>query len=225
MDRAASLALALALAACAARADAAAPTLPPLERSPWFCHGLDCPRFRVVATTDAYETREYEAAVWATTTVDTYAYTLASPVGFKRLFAYISGANEEGVEVPMTAPVLVETAPSCGPFCKQSFNVSFYVPTQFQEDPPAPREGAVFIHRTEPFTAYVAQTGGFLVEDYSIARMAGALADALDAQGVEYEEGALGIAGYDPPFRLKERHNEVWLRAAAGAAAPRTAET
>lgn len=28
---------------------------------PWFCHELDCPEFRVVETTDAYEVREYEA--------------------------------------------------------------------------------------------------------------------------------------------------------------------
>lgn len=27
---------------------------------PWFCHGLDCPRFSVVDVKDAYEVREYE---------------------------------------------------------------------------------------------------------------------------------------------------------------------
>ena len=27
---------------------------------PWFCHGLDCPKYEVVNTTDAYETRVYD---------------------------------------------------------------------------------------------------------------------------------------------------------------------
>ena len=29
-------------------------------KRPWFCHGLDCPKYKVVETTDAYEVREYE---------------------------------------------------------------------------------------------------------------------------------------------------------------------
>ena len=28
---------------------------------PWFCHDLECPKFKVVNKTDVYETREYEA--------------------------------------------------------------------------------------------------------------------------------------------------------------------
>jgi hypothetical protein len=31
-----------------------------LEKSPWFCHGLDCPKYKIVEKTDAYEVREYE---------------------------------------------------------------------------------------------------------------------------------------------------------------------
>jgi hypothetical protein len=27
---------------------------------PWFCHGLDCPVFEVVDSTDAYEVRKYK---------------------------------------------------------------------------------------------------------------------------------------------------------------------
>ena len=28
---------------------------------PWFCHDLECPKFKVVNKTEVYETREYEA--------------------------------------------------------------------------------------------------------------------------------------------------------------------
>lgn len=50
---------------------------------PWFCHGLDCPKYKVVETTDAYEVRDYKEAVWATTTVESYNYAIASSIGFK----------------------------------------------------------------------------------------------------------------------------------------------
>ena len=59
----------------------------------------------------------------------------------------------------------------------------------------------------------MAQSGGFLVDDYSVARMAQALSDALDADGVEYDDSHFYSAGYDPPFRLRGRHNEIWIKA------------
>jgi hypothetical protein len=31
-----------------------------LGKRPWFCHGLDCPKYEVVDTTDSYEVRHYD---------------------------------------------------------------------------------------------------------------------------------------------------------------------
>ncbi|KAL4513272.1 hypothetical protein Ndes2526B_g02030 [Nannochloris sp. 'desiccata'] len=128
------------------------------DKRPWFCHGLDCPKYKVVETTDAYEVREYKEAVWATTTVETYNYAMASSIGFKRLFDYIGGSNKDEVKIPMTAPVLADVEPSQG-------------------------------------------------------KMASALGDALDADGHEYEDDHYYVAGYDPPFRFKDRHTEIWFKA------------
>lgn len=50
----------------------------------------------------------------------------------QRLFKYIDGGNEDEVKIPMTSPVLVDVEPSCGPFCKNNFTVSFFVPFNFQ---------------------------------------------------------------------------------------------
>jgi hypothetical protein len=50
----------------------------------------------------------------------------------QRLFKYIDGGNEDEVKIPMTSPVLVDVEPSCGPFCKNNFTVSFFVPFDFQ---------------------------------------------------------------------------------------------
>ncbi len=50
-------------------------------------------------------------------------------IAMQPLFEYISGANQEGVNINMTAPVLVKIAAGAGPFCTSNFTVSFYVPT------------------------------------------------------------------------------------------------
>lgn len=189
-----------------------------LGKRPWFCHGLDCPKYEVVDTTDAYEVREYSEGVWATTTVESYNYAFAVSVGFRRLFRYIDGDNKDGVKIPMTSPVLTEVEPSCGPFCKNTFNVSFFVPFHLQKSTPLPSSPDVTITCSPAFTAYVAEAGGYKMDEYSLGAMATALADALEADGVEFESDRWFVAGYDPPFRLTNRHTEIWIKAKDGAA-------
>jgi hypothetical protein len=49
------------------------------------------------------------------------------------------------------------------------------------------------------------------MDDYSVTRMARKLTEALDAEGLPYQSDSFFFAGYDPPFRLTGRHNEVWV--------------
>ena len=131
----------------------------------------------------------------------------------QRLFDYIDGNNKDEVKVPMTAPVLADVEPSCGPFCKQTFTISFFVPFHLHEAPPAPNNPDITITCTPAFTAYVSEAGGFKLDDYSLGLMASALSDALSADGIEYVDDHWFVAGYDPPFRIKDRHTEIWFKA------------
>lgn len=54
------------------------------------------------------------------------------PNAAQRLYAYIGGANEEEVKIPMTSPVRVEVEAAAGPFCKNNFTVSFFVPFSYE---------------------------------------------------------------------------------------------
>ena len=183
---------------------------------PWFCHGLECPYFEVLESNDKYEKRRYVEGVWASTRVETYLYAVASPMGFRRLFDYIDEGNELGLKIPMTSPVKIHMEPSCGAFCKQNFTVSFFMPKDWQDDPPKPLSSDVFIETTEATTVYVKSAGGFRMDDITVANMAHSLAEDLEADGKQFDADSFVFAGYDPPFRLRHRHNEVWLTAVDG---------
>ena len=93
-----------AAAAAALLGGAAAARAPPRELSvpgaggaaageggaPWFCHGIDCPRFEALGTGDGFEIRKYPAAKWASTEVKGLSLDKGLSTGFMRLFNYIS---------------------------------------------------------------------------------------------------------------------------------------
>ncbi|PRW59080.1 heme-binding 2-like [Chlorella sorokiniana] len=178
---------------------------------PWFCHNLQCPRFTVINATEDYEVRYYEAGAWASTDVEAYAFALAANTGFRRLFGYIDGQNEEAVKIPMTAPVRTKISAAAGPFCKSNFTVSFFLPYRLHRHAPKPNNPDVYIQPSPAFTAFVAQKGGYVMDDWQISGMAKGLADRLDEAGIPYDSDSFFFAGYDPPFRLTGRHQEVWL--------------
>jgi hypothetical protein len=183
----------------------------PTADKPWFCHDLDCPSFTVLNYTDSYEVRRYAPGKWASTAVEGILYAQAITVGFNRLFKYISGENEQNTKIEMTSPVKTYVEAGQGPFCKSTFTVSFYVPSEFQDNPPKPLNPDVFIEDVPENTYYVSQFGGILVDDWSLSSKAKALTSKLDADGVQYAKEGFISAGYDPPFRLQHRHNEIWV--------------
>ena len=136
--------------------------------------------------------------------------------GFNRLFAYIGGANADGAKVPMTAPVAVDVAPGAGPTCGSNFTVSFFVPQDGGAPAPAPSSALVFFQNLPVRDVYVASFGGW-ASQAKVIKQAAALSQALAAAGVsvDAQDEGFTVAQYDSPFRLADRHNEVWLLAAA----------
>lgn len=69
----------------------------------------------------------------------------------------------------MTAPVRTKVGAAAGPFCKNSYTVSFFVPHAFRHHPPKPNNPEVYIEKEEGgFTAFVAQASwGWRVSDGS----------------------------------------------------------
>ncbi len=65
-------------------------------------------RYKVLVQEGAIQIREYEPYVIAETLVNNKDYDEAGSLGFRRLFAYISGKNQGDREISMTAPVIAQ---------------------------------------------------------------------------------------------------------------------
>lgn len=208
-------------AASAALAARPASHTPANDDSPWFCHDLDCPKFTLVKNiTDDVQLRKYAAGKWASTVVTGVKYDKAVAAGFWRLFKYISGNNEEQQQVEMTAPVTVRVIPSQGPFCEDNFTISFFVPFDFQSHPPQPSDEEVYIESRPALEVYVSSFGGWATGATYLTHAA-ELTEMLEDAGHPIVTDHFYTAGYDSPFRLLGRHNEVWILAGA---APSQAE-
>eukprot|EP00027_Filamoeba_sp_ATCC50430_P006790 CAMPEP_0168557244 /NCGR_PEP_ID=MMETSP0413-20121227/9321_1 /TAXON_ID=136452 /ORGANISM="Filamoeba nolandi, Strain NC-AS-23-1" /LENGTH=204 /DNA_ID=CAMNT_0008588261 /DNA_START=10 /DNA_END=624 /DNA_ORIENTATION=- len=178
---------------------------------PWFCHDIDCPVYTSVENTTVYEIRKYDVSYWVSTLVEDISLDSALDTGFDRLFNYISGQNSQNEEIPMTAPVRAVIQPGAGPNCDSNFTVSFFVPFAYQTNTPQPTNPLVFLEEDNSIEVAVISFGGEAHDEVVVAKAHG-LADALDKDGVSYEAEPYFFAGYDPPYRIRNRHNEVWFQ-------------
>eukprot|EP00045_Choanoeca_perplexa_P000950 m.17070 g.17070 ORF g.17070 m.17070 type:complete len:203 (+) comp10642_c0_seq1:54-662(+) len=176
---------------------------------PPFCKGNECPAFKVLNSTNSYETRLYNQSMWARTIVNGLDFDKAQSESFSRLFSYISGANEQKKTIEMTTPVPARVNRVGGtPFSNNTFEIGFMVPFEFQNNPPKPSAANVYIAIEPEHVAFVAAFGGFADQSkYTAASVE--LAKVLDATGVPYQQDFMIAAGYDSPYTILNRHNEV----------------
>ena len=77
-----------------------------------------------------------------------------------------------------------------------------------QSEAPQPSNEAVFLSRSAAFTAYVTSYSGWNSEK-KFTQAAAKLFEELETAGEPVREDLYYTAGYDSPFRLTHRHNEV----------------
>ena len=139
-------------------------------------------------------------------------YDTAVRAGFERLFQYISGANVPEVKIEMTAPVAVEIKAGPGPFCASNFIINFFVPNKYQEAGPPEPTGEVYISTIPQHCQYVTSYPGYS-NTTLIQKNVEKLVEALDKAGLggSFYTSSYYFAGYDSPFEVAHRHNEIWL--------------
>ncbi|RUS79562.1 hypothetical protein EGW08_012692 [Elysia chlorotica] len=171
--------------------------------------GSQKPSFVVLDSAKGFEVRKYPPAKWVSTTEKNISHKAGTSAAFRRLFKYIQGENQEKKTVPMTIPVTTKVEPGEGPNCESSFTMAFYLPVEHQERPPAPTDPALFVEDRPELTVFVHTFGGF-ADDEKWVSHALELSEAIGDQS-QYISDFYYTVGYDAPFKLLNRTNEVWF--------------
>jgi len=188
------------------------------DGKPWFCHDLDCPEFKVVRNITVnddlvIEERCYPETTWVQTAMNGDRQNLKYYTMFQKLFAYIQkDENVKKEKIEMTAPVLV----SVTDINDETVNaqMGFFVPPAEESTAPAPTRKDVKIGSKTPMCVYVYSYGGWQMNlDNKFWKNVNILKDGLREAGVtDFDESAGAMfAGYDSPFRVFNRHNEVMV--------------
>lgn len=176
--------------------------------------GLETPRWKAPedagAQPESYEIRHYGPAKWVSTSVETMDWDSAIQTGFSRLHGYLQGRNEKEMKIKMTAPVTSYVEPGSGPFSQSTITISLYIPSEQQSDPPRPLESDVFIEDRAEMTVFARSFDGFSSAQKNQEQLL-TLASILREEGKVFDEKVYYTAGYNSPFKLLNRNNEVWL--------------
>ena len=170
---------------------------------------LEQPPYRVLATySHRVEIRAYGALIVVETGTDG-----SDGDAFRRLFAYITGANRTGATIKMTAPVAQTGGARFGgkPAPGEHMAMQFVLPEAIAADPPAPTDPAVRVAAMPARTLAVIRFSGSFSRGNLDAHLA--TLRAVLAEAGRKTEGAPVFLGYDPPFTIPFlRRNEVALQ-------------
>lgn len=143
----------------------------------------------------------------ATVTAGASTYKELGSSGFRKLAGYIFGGNQQNQQIAMTAPVHMEMTDTAS-------SMSFVMPARYSKDQlPTPVNPEVVIKSVPAEYVAVISFGGF-ASDSKINRYSERLRRALEKQGIQYT-GNFRYLGYNPPFQVIGRRNEIMVHIAA----------
>jgi len=130
---------------------------------------------------------------------------------FKSLYKYIIGLNEGNVEIPMTRPVINKMDPQRRTR-KYDEEMCFWLGQEYdRKEPPRPLDRKLDIKELDEMTFYVREYGGFSLSHEDIAKEYNQL--KFDLRGKLYDDNIFYSVGYNSPFTLENRRNEIWIEA------------
>ncbi|KAJ8304510.1 hypothetical protein KUTeg_018093 [Tegillarca granosa] len=175
------------------------------------CKENECPSYTVVNSFGDYELRRYEPSVWIATNVTGRSNELRSAKRsmFWSLFRYITGANTEGTKIKMTAPVLKNMSRACDT-CEGISTMYFMIPAKHRNNPPAPTNSAAYLVNMPAMEVYVRYFGGRPSNNEKMTQLEN-LEQSLTRDAKNYESSYYIEAGYDSPWTMFKRRNEMWL--------------
>jgi len=158
-------------------------------------------KYTVIHKDKDFEIRFYPSTTVATINSSAKTYKDLSGSGFRTLAGYIFGGNETGTKISMTSPVHMNINDSVS-------SMSFVMPSSYNEENlPKPNDPNVLIQKTDDEYVAVIQFGGF-ASDKDLIFYSGKLHEILEEKGIA-SYGHARFLGYNPPFQLIDRRNEI----------------
>ena len=183
---------------------------------------LEQPDYTVVYKDGDVEYRQYEPYLVSETVIENAEdYNDAGNEGFRRLFRYITGANQSAAEIAMTAPVaqtrqvtgekISMTAPVQQQQTTEGWTVAFMLPTKYTlETAPVPSDPRVRVKEVPGKLVAVLRYSGRWTERNFTKRQT-QLLETIEAGNVKVI-GEVQSALYDPPYKPPFlRRNEVMV--------------
>lgn len=170
----------------------------------------ECFLFDLVCKGDGYEVRHYDAAKWVTTEAESRFMEIAVSRAFRKLYKYITGENEAGANIDMTAPVIIKVNESARVWQSSVYVLSFLLPSKYQANPPMPTDTSVYLTDTPDMKVYVKSYGGWMISAVAKSQ-AESLKTSLDNVQATYETEYRYDVGYNSPMKIMNRHNEAWF--------------
>jgi hypothetical protein len=160
--------------------------------------------YTVVKKQDNFEIRFYPATTLATVTSNAKTYRELDSPGFRKLAGFIFGGNSKNIKIPMTSPVQMDIN-------GESSSMSFVMPKGYDaSNLPTPNDNGVKIQQsTDEYVAAI-RFGGF-VNEKKIYLYKEKLLTQLHENHIT-TIGNCRYLGYNPPYQLFGRRNEVIIR-------------
>jgi len=156
--------------------------------------------YTVVKDYKDFEIRTYEPALFSYVVMKSDSYKSVSNQGFRTLAGYIFGGNEKNQKIAMTTPVAMQMS--------DSVTMKFKVPASMSmEDLPKPVNSNIRF-ANEPAKTVAAITFSGWSSDERIAEYTAKLTELLEKNQIAHT-GKFSYLGYNPPFELTNRRNEV----------------
>lgn len=156
--------------------------------------------YEVLRTFEDFEVRRYAPAVYYKVEMDAESYRKGANSGFRTLADYIFGGNAENERIAMTSPVTTDLGEA--PVMK------FAAPSAYDRSSlPQPNNEAVQFEEAGAKIVAAIRFGG-RANDKMIEEYRQKLVEALAREGIAHK-GKFSFLGYNPPYDLINRRNEV----------------
>lgn len=157
--------------------------------------------YTIIQVEKEFEIRYYPPVTMAMITSSAKTFRELGRSGFAKLAGYIFGGNKSNKQIAMTAPVHMDIGDSVS-------SMSFVMPAVYNEDNlPLPDNSDINI-KTSPGEYVAATTFGGFASSENIKKHMDALENSLKRQHVMFH-GAFRFLGYNPPYQLFGRKNEI----------------